>query len=146
MTRKIIIDTDPGVDDTMAIFFALCSPELDVIGLTTIFGNVHTELATKNALRLLEIAGRSDIPVAHGADNALTGPYEGPVPFVHGSDGQGDIFLPDPAGAPVDISAAQFIVEQARAQPGGSDACSGGSADQYRAGAAPRAAHRRMGR
>ena len=118
MSRKIIIDTDPGVDDTMAIFFALCSPELDVIGLTTIFGNVHTELATKNALRLLEIAGRTDIPVAHGADDALTGPFEGPVPFVHGTDGQGDIFLPDPAGAPVNMSAAQFIVEQLRAHPG----------------------------
>ena len=118
MPRKIIIDTDPGVDDTMAIFFALCSPELDVIGLTTIFGNVHTELATTNALRLLEIADRNDIPVAHGADNALTGPYEGPVPFVHGSDGQGEIFLPDPAGAPVDLSAAQFIVERLRANPG----------------------------
>ena len=81
MPRKIIIDTDPGVDDSMAIFFALCSPELDVIGLTTIFGNVHTELATANALRLLEIAGRQDIPVAQGARDALTGPYEGPVPF-----------------------------------------------------------------
>ena len=118
MARKIIIDTDPGVDDAMAIFFALCSPELDVIGLTTIFGNVHTTLATTNALRLLEIAGRPEIPVAHGADDALTRPYRGPVPFVHGSDGQGDIFLPDPAGAPIDISAAQFIVEQLRAQPG----------------------------
>ena len=118
MSRKIIIDTDPGVDDTMAIFFALCSPELDVIGLTTIFGNVHTELATKNALRLLEIAGRTDVPVAHGADDALTGPFGGPVPFVHGADGQGDIFLPDPAGAPVNMSAAQFIVEQLRAHPG----------------------------
>ena len=118
MPRKVIIDTDPGVDDAMAIFFALRSPELEVIGLTTIFGNVHTELATTNALRLLEIAGRADIPVAHGADDALTGPYEGPVPFVHGSDGQGDIFLPDPAGAPIDISAAQFIVEQLRANPG----------------------------
>ena len=59
MPKKIIIDTDPGVDDTMAIFFALCSPELEVVGLTTIFGNVHTALATKNALRLLEIAGRT---------------------------------------------------------------------------------------
>ena len=118
MPRKIIIDTDPGVDDTMAIFFALCSPELELIGLTTIFGNVHTELATKNALRLLEIAGRADIPVAHGADDALTRDYEGPVPFVHGADGQGEIFLPDPAGAPIDLSAAQFIVEQARANPG----------------------------
>ena len=89
-----------------------------MVGLTTIFGNVHTELATKNALRLLEIAGRPDIPVAAGAVDALTGPYEGPVPFVHGADGQGDIDLPDPAGEALDISAAQFIVEQLRAQPG----------------------------
>ncbi len=118
MPRKIIIDTDPGVDDTMAIFFALCSPELEVVGLTTIFGNVHTELATKNALRLLEIAGRSDIPVAPGASDALTSPFEGPVPFVHGADGQGGINLPDPAGKALDISAAEFIIEQLRAQPG----------------------------
>lgn len=118
MPRKIIIDTDPGVDDTMAIFFALSSPELDVVGLTTIFGNVHTELATKNALRLLSIAGRDDIPVAHGADDALTGDFEGPVPYVHGEDGQGDIFLPDPAGVPLDLSAAEFIIEQLRANPG----------------------------
>ncbi|MDX1993947.1 MAG: nucleoside hydrolase, partial [bacterium] len=66
MTQTIIIDTDPGVDDAMAIFFALKSHELDVIGLTTIFGNCHTALATTNALRLLEIAGRTDIPVAQG--------------------------------------------------------------------------------
>jgi len=118
MPRKIIIDTDPGVDDAMAIFFALCSPKLDVVGLTTIFGNVHTELATKNTLRLLEIAGRSDIPVAPGALDPLTAPFEGPVPFVHGADGQGDINLPDPAGQALDISAAQFIVEQLRANPG----------------------------
>lgn len=118
MARKIIIDTDPGVDDSMAIFFALASPELDVIGLTTIFGNVHTSLATKNALRLLEIAGRTDIPVAHGADNPITRPFDGPVPFVHGDDGQGNVFLSDPAGKAVDISAAQFIVEHLRANPG----------------------------
>jgi len=118
MPRKIIIDTDPGVDDSMAIFFALCSPELDVIGLTTIFGNVHTELATKNALRLLEIAGRAEIPVAQGAVDALAQPFEGPVPFVHGEDGQGDIFAPDPAGTAIDLSAAHFIIEQLRAHPG----------------------------
>src|SRR5512147_2871787 len=96
MAQKIIIDTDPGVDDTMAIFFALRSPELDVIGLTTIFGNVETELATTNALRLLEIAGRPDIPVAKGADHPLAGPFAGAVPFVHGDDGQGNVFLPPP--------------------------------------------------
>lgn len=118
MARKIIIDTDPGVDDSMAIFFALASPELDVVGLTTIFGNVHTRLATKNALRLLEIADRTDIPVAHGADNALTQPYEGPVPFVHGDDGQGNLDLPNPTTQAVDVNAAQFIIDQLRDNPG----------------------------
>jgi hypothetical protein len=57
--RKIIIDTDPGVDDAMAIFYALSSPELDVVGLTTIFGNATTETTTYNALALLELAGRT---------------------------------------------------------------------------------------
>ena len=118
MAHKIIIDTDPGVDDAMAIFFALRSPELDVIGLTTIFGNVHTTLATQNALRLLEIAGRTDIPVAKGADDPLAGPYSGPVPFVHGDDGQGNTHLPPPTARPVAQTAAQFIVEQVMAAPG----------------------------
>ena len=118
MPRKIIIDTDPGVDDTMAIFFALQSPELDVIGLTTIFGNVHTELATINALRLLEMAGRTDIPVAPGADHPIAGPYRGPVPEIHGQDGQGDIFLPEPGTQAIRQAAAAFIVEQVMAAPG----------------------------
>ena len=118
MARKIIIDTDPGVDDAMAIFFALCSPELEIVGLTTIFGNVHTDLAVVNALRLLEIAGQDSIPVAPGATHPLTGDFEGPVPYVHGEDGQGNIFLPPPKSAPIDISAAQFIVEELRANPG----------------------------
>lgn len=118
MPRKIIIDTDPGVDDTMAIFFAMASPELDLVGLTTIFGNVHTHLATKNALRLLEIANKTNIPVAHGADNPLTQAYEGPVPFVHGDDGQGNIFLPDPSITAANVSAAQLIVDQLRDNPG----------------------------
>ena len=65
MAQKIIFDTDPGIDDAMAILFALAAPELEIVGLTTIFGNVHTDLATQNALRLLAFAGRSDIPVAH---------------------------------------------------------------------------------
>lgn len=118
MSQKIIIDTDPGVDDSMAIFFALRSPELDVIGLTTIFGNVHTDLATTNALRLLEIAGRADIPVAKGVDNPLTRPYEGPVPLVHGEDGQGNIYLPPPTTRPISQTAAAFIIEQVMSAPG----------------------------
>ncbi|HYO89585.1 MAG TPA: nucleoside hydrolase [Candidatus Limnocylindrales bacterium] len=118
MPQKIIIDTDPGVDDAMAIFFALRSPELEVIGLTTIFGNVHTSLATVNALRLLDIADRPDIPVAKGADNPMAVPYGGPVAFVHGDDGQGNVNLPPSPRTAVDQTAAQFIVEQVMSQPG----------------------------
>jgi inosine-uridine nucleoside N-ribohydrolase len=118
MPQKIIIDTDPGVDDSMAIFFALCSPELDVVGLTTIFGNVHTSLATTNALRLLEIAGRPDIPVAKGADDPLARPYKGPVPYVHGDDGQGNIGLPPPTHSAVPMTAAEFIIDRVMAHPG----------------------------
>ena len=80
----------------MAIFYALESPDLDVIGLTSVFGNAHTSVCTTNALKLLEIAERSDIPVAKGAEAPLAMPYRGPVAFVHGSDGQGDVFLPPP--------------------------------------------------
>lgn len=118
MGRKIIIDTDPGVDDAMAIFFALHSPELDVIALTTIFGNVHTSLATTNALKLLEIAGRTDIPVAKGIANPIATTYAGPVPFVHGDDGQGNINLPPPTGQAIDESAAELIIEHIMSQPG----------------------------
>jgi inosine-uridine nucleoside N-ribohydrolase len=116
--RKIIIDTDPGVDDAMAIFFALKSPELDVIGLTTIFGNVSTQLATTNALRLLDIAGRPDIPVAHGAEDALVVHYDGPHAYVHGEDGQGNVNLPPSPRQAVTQPAAQFIVEQIMQAPG----------------------------
>ena len=116
--RKILIDTDPGIDDAMAIFYALASTELEVIGLTTIFGNAHTEVCTKNALGLLEIAGRSDIPVAAGAVRPLAMDYRGPADFVHGAGGQGDVELPPPAGAPLEVSAAQFIVDQVMAAPG----------------------------
>jgi purine nucleosidase len=115
--RKIIIDTDPGVDDAMAIFLALRSPELDVIGLTTIFGNQHTSLSTTNALRLLEIAGRADIPVAHGAEKPLVREYRGPVPFIHGEDGQGNVHLPPPSSAAISQKAAAFIVDQVMNAP-----------------------------
>src|SRR3954470_3774154 len=116
--RRIVIDTDPGIDDSMAIFYALASPELDVVGLTTVFGNAETSLCTTNALRLLEIAGRADIPVAHGADQPLAMPYRGAVAFAHGSDGQGDVFLPPPTTSPVTEDAAHFLVRTALESPG----------------------------
>lgn len=118
MPKQIIIDTDPGVDDAMAILFALQSPELEVVGLTTVFGNVYTPQATQNALRLAELAGRSDIPVAHGAELPLAVPLSYVADFVHGSDGLGNVNPPPPQGRPLDMTAAQFIVETVMANPG----------------------------
>jgi inosine-uridine nucleoside N-ribohydrolase len=118
MPKKIIIDTDPGVDDAMAILFACQSPELDVVGLTTTFGNVHTDLATQNALRLVELVGRSDIPVAHGAELPLVVPFDAVADFVHGTDGLGNTNQPLPKGQPVAKPAAQFMVETVMTNPG----------------------------
>src|SRR5215469_4786946 len=118
MGRKIIIDTDPGIDDSMAIFYALQSPELEVIGLTTVFGNASTSTCTTNALRLLEIAGRSDIPVFSGAQRSLTRPFPGGAPWVHGADGQGNTDLAAPLLAASMEPAAQFIAEQVLQSPG----------------------------
>ncbi|GAA0186502.1 hydrolase [Lithospermum erythrorhizon] len=124
--KKIIIDTDPGIDDAMAIFLALQSPEIEVIGLTTIFGNVHTTLATRNALHLLEVAGRTDIPVAEGSHFAITictaSSHKGTKPRVadskHGVDGLGNQNFPPPNGKPIDQSAADFLTHQASLFPG----------------------------
>ncbi|MBE7552770.1 MAG: nucleoside hydrolase [Anaerolineales bacterium] len=118
MSKKVIIDTDPGVDDAMAILLALKSPEIELVGLTTIYGNVYTDLATQNALRLVELTGRPDIPVAHGAESPLLAPLGPAADFVHGWDGLGNINLPPPQGRAVDRPAAQFIVETVMAYPG----------------------------
>lgn len=118
MPKKIIFDTDPGVDDAMAIIFGLHSPELDFLGLTTVFGNTDTETTTQNALRLVELEGRSDIPVAKGAAK----PYVRPEPFLghafHGVDGLGNTNMPLPVGKAIETPAAQFIVETVMAHPG----------------------------
>lgn len=117
--KKIIIDTDPGIDDAMAIFLALRSPEVEVIGLTTIYGNVYTTLATRNALHLLEVAGRTDIPVAEGSHVTITkGTKLRIADFVHGADGLGNQNFDPPKGKPVEQSAAAFLVEQAKLHPG----------------------------
>lgn len=116
--RKIIIDTDPGIDDAMAIVYALASPELDVIGLTTVFGNAYVETCTVNAFHILDVAGRSDIPVAQGAGRPLAMDYRGAATFVHGENGLADIPIAAPTRAAHALDAAHFIVEQVLAAPG----------------------------
>ncbi len=119
MPESIIIDTDPGIDDFMAILFALKSPELDVLALTTVFGNHYVEITTRNALRLLELAGRDEIPVARGAHAPLVREYREPPTFVHGMDGLGDAGLTgEPDSEAAHTRAAQFIVEAVMSRPG----------------------------
>lgn len=116
--RKVILDTDPGVDDAQAIAFALAHPDINVLGLTTVFGNASIELTTRNALLLLEQFGHVDVPVARGAALPLEQKPFPPADFVHGADGLGNLDLSDPRGSTLSTSAAEFIVEQTRVDPG----------------------------
>ncbi|MGB1285371.1 MAG: nucleoside hydrolase [Aggregatilineales bacterium] len=116
--EKIIIDTDPGIDDAVAIFYAINSGKFDIKGLTTVFGNVEVGMATTNALKLLEIAEQTHIPVAQGAARPLVYPYGGAIPHIHGDDGQGNVFSAPPATQATEQTAVSFIIEQIMSQPG----------------------------
>jgi inosine-uridine nucleoside N-ribohydrolase len=114
---KIIIDTDPGIDDAMAIFYAASADDIELLGLTAIFGNVTVETATRNALRLVEIAGL-DVPVAKGAEKPLAMPHIKPSAHVHGEEGFGDIPAATPKGQAIEESAAEFLVRMAHEHKG----------------------------
>jgi pyrimidine-specific ribonucleoside hydrolase len=83
----LIIDTDPGVDDAFALALACASPDVELIGVTTVFGNVGLALTTRNALRVLALHGREDVPVAAGAERPLVFPHPHRARYVHGEDG-----------------------------------------------------------
>jgi inosine-uridine nucleoside N-ribohydrolase len=117
MTHKIILDTDPGIDDAMAIFFAFQSPDIEVLGLTTVYGNVPVDMAAKNAITLCDLAGK-DIPVCKGVARPWVGPESTYAHFVHGDDGFGNINFPAAKGQLDPRSSAQFIVDMARQYPG----------------------------
>ena len=110
MSTKIVIDCDPGHDDAMAILLALASPEVELIGVTTVAGNQTLDKTTRNALVTLEIAGRPEIPVAAGADAPLKRKLR-TAAHVHGESGLEGPELPEPSAAPVDAHAADFLAE-----------------------------------
>lgn len=114
---KLIIDTDPGVDDAMAIFYAAAAPDIDLLGLTTIFGNVTVDMATRNALRLVEAAGL-DVPVAAGEKTPLVLPPFKPSFHVHGDEGFGDIPAVTPKGQAIEEGAVDFLCRMAREHKG----------------------------
>ncbi|XP_006341118.1 probable uridine nucleosidase 1 isoform X1 [Solanum tuberosum] len=106
------------IDDSMTILMAFQTPEVEIIGLTTIFGNVTTKNATRNALLLCEAAGYPDVPVAEGSSEPLKGGEPRVADFVHGSDGLGNLFLPSPNSKKIDKSASEFLVEKVCEYPG----------------------------
>ena len=117
MALKLIIDTDPGIDDAMAILYAIAAPEIDLLGMTTVFGNVTTPKATRNALYLLEQAG-IEIPVAEGLHRPRIGPPFPPTSAVHGAEGFGTLAVPTPQRRALVETAPEYLVRMARAHQG----------------------------
>lgn len=117
MAIPLILDVDTGVDDLVALLLAVASPEVELIGATTVTGNVHVDTATRNTLLVLQIAGRDEVEVARGAEAPLTQAWES-FTVVHGEEGLGGFAVREPAGRPSDRDAATLIVERARERPG----------------------------
>src|SRR5215212_7119635 len=115
---RVVIDCDTGVDDTMAVFYGLLAPHIDVVGLSCVWGNIGVDRTTMNTLRLLEMLGRPEIPVAKGAEKPLLGPTWPLGQGVHGADGQGNLNLPPPKLQPARESASELIVKLAHEHPG----------------------------
>ncbi|MGH3247451.1 MAG: nucleoside hydrolase [Trebonia sp.] len=117
MSTPIILDCDPGIDDALAIAFATASPAVDLIGLTTVAGNVSLDKTTANALAVASFVGAKDVPVTAGSAAPLLRPalHAG---HVHGDSGLGGAVLPAPARAVEDGHAIDFIIERVGAAPG----------------------------
>ena len=117
MPKRIIIDTDPGVDDAFAFLLALASPEIQLEALTTTQGNVTLEKATRNALSVLELGHASHIPVAAGSVLPLVNPLRASAD-VHGVSGIGNSKLPTPTAEPLPQHAVDYLIERVLAEPG----------------------------
>jgi inosine-uridine nucleoside N-ribohydrolase len=107
----VLVDCDPGQDDAIALLLALASPEVEVLGVTTVAGNQTIEKVTLNALRVLELAGRGDVAVAAGADQPLAGELV-VAADAHGETGLDGPELPAPQGRPVEQHAVELLAER----------------------------------
>src|SRR5205814_2719967 len=103
----ILLDCDPGHDDALALLLALASPEVELLGVTTVAGNQTVDKTTANALRILALAGREDVPVAAGADRPLVR-ERFVASYVHGETGLDGTELPVPGARPLDEHAVDF--------------------------------------
>ncbi len=115
--RPIILDVDTGVDDAWALVYALRSPALKVLGITTGYGNADVDTTTRNTLLLAELLG-SEVPIYRGSAEPLFRAWSGPVPQIHGVNGLGDAPLPLVTRQTADSDAVQYIRDTIRANPG----------------------------
>src|SRR5580765_900586 len=121
--RPVIIDTDPGIDDAVAILLALASPKLEVLGLVAVAGNLPLGATVRNALSILELAGRSEIAVHAGCPRPI-GPTRADAGHAHGEGGLGDLVLPPPTLAPQPKHGVLYLVDTLRgAEPGSITVC-----------------------
>jgi len=112
--RPVLVDCDPGIDDALALLLACASPELDLLGVTTVAGNVGVQQTTRNALRVLALAGRADVPVAAGAERPLVRRQKHRATAVHGADGLGGVELADSPSTVDDRPAVRFMADAVR--------------------------------
>ncbi|WP_010272453.1 nucleoside hydrolase [Paenibacillus senegalensis] len=115
--KKILIDCDPGIDDSLALILALKSDQVDLRAVTTVSGNLHVDDTSRNALTIMEMMGADSIPVAKGMAKPLVRdiPFD---PFSHGKDGLGNTGLPQPKRSLAPVFGPDLIVEQANLYPG----------------------------
>ncbi|MFC2626649.1 MAG: nucleoside hydrolase [Parascardovia denticolens] len=122
--KKIILDLDTGIDDTLAIVYTLAAPDAELIGITGAFGNVNVDRGVRNALGILAMFGRDDVPVYRGCDRGLsaTEPYE-PTweehALWHGHNGVGDVDIPATPRRPAAGNAVDFVIDSVRKHPKG---------------------------
>ena len=115
--HRLLLDTDPGIDDAMAFHYCCAHPSIELVGMSTIFGNVYTRQATRNALVLCDQVGL-DIPVSHGAEKPLTISPNPPAHFVHGDEGLGDLPAQTPKRKPDPRPAVAMLADVIRTHPG----------------------------
>lgn len=116
--RPIYLDCDPGVDDALALGYLVANPEVQLVGIGTVFGNCDANVGARNACDWLSIMGAPDVPVAVGATNPSHKTFHGGATWIHGDSGTGAITLPRAATEPIQMPAAEFLVDLARKYDG----------------------------
>lgn len=114
--RKVIIDCDPGIDDSLALMLALTSPEIEVIGITIVCGNAPVDMGFENTKKILKFMNRLDIPIYKGASKPLKKPYVNALD-THGADGLGESFLDPVPGHEQERSAIEFLSKTLKQEP-----------------------------